>query len=253
MAIAARPIVPSIRPSIAITCTIADIHAGGWDERAAFSPIAYVRAVQRAGARAVLLVADDEDAADPHDLLSTLDGVILSGGASDVAPRCYGQRPHAATSAEEPGRDAFEIALARYAKQHDIPLLGVCRGMQLLNVAYGGTLHQHLPDVLGHDRHRRLPTGFAQHDVALEPDSLARAATGKATETVMSHHHQGPDRTAAGLKVTGRAAIDSSPEAIEDPEARFLLGVLWHPEEDQHSLVVGALVEAARKRHRSRD
>lgn len=253
MAMAARPIVTTIRPSIGITCTIADIHAGGWDEHAAFSPVAYVRAVQRAGARAVLLVADDEDATDPHDLLCTLDGVILSGGASDVSPRRYGQRRHAATSAEEPGRDAFEIALARSAKQHDLPLLGVCRGMQLLNVAFDGTLHQHLPDVLGHDRHRRLPAGFAQHDVALEPDSLAHVATGNATEMVMSHHHQGPDRIADGLKVTGRAAIDGSPEAIEDPEARFLLGVLWHPEEDQHSRVVGALVEAARERHRSRD
>ena len=253
MAVAARPIVRTIRPAIGITSTIADIHAGGWDEHAAFSPVAYVRAVQRAGARAVLLVADDEDTADPQGLLSTLDGVILSGGASDVAPRCYGQSPHAATAAEEPGRDAFEIALTRTAKRHDIPLLGVCRGMQLLNVAYDGTLHQHLPDVLGHDRHRRLPAGFAQHDVALAPDSLAHAATGNATETVFSHHHQGPDRIGDGLKVTGRAGIDGSPEAIEDPEARFLLGVLWHPEEDERSRVVGALVEAARERHRSRN
>jgi len=249
----ARPIVTTIRPAIGITCTIADIHTGGWDEHAAFSPVAYVRAVQRAGARAVLLVADDEDTANPHDLLSTLDGVILSGGASDVAPHRYGHHPHAATAAEEPGRDAFEIALARAAKRHDIPLLGICRGMQLLNVAYDGTLHQHLPDVLGHDDHRRLPTGFAEHEVQLEPDSLARAATGKATETVKSHHHQGPDRIGDGLRVTGRASVDASPEAIEDPEARFLLGVLWHPEEDERSRVVGALVEAARERHRSRD
>ena len=212
-----------------------------------------MRAVQRAGARAVLLVADDEDTEDPQRPALTLDGVILSGGGSDVAPRCYGQRPHAATAAEEPGRDAFEIALARSAKQHDVPLLGICRGMQLLNVAYGGTLHQHLPDVLGHDDHRRLPANFARHEVQLEPDSLAQAATGKATETVMSHHHQGPDRIGDGLKVTGRAAIDGSPEAIEDPEARFLLGVLWHPEEDERSRVVGALVDAARERHRSKE
>ena len=240
--------VTTIRPAIGITCAVADIHTSGWDEHAAFSPVAYVRAVQRAGARAVLIVADDEDAADPRDLLSALDGVILSGGASDVAPRWYGQRPHAATAAEEPGRDAFEIALIRSAKQHDIPLLGVCRGMQLLNVAYDGTLHQHLPDVLGHDRHRRLPASFAQHDVVLEPDSLAHAATGSVTETVLSHHHQGPERIGDGLSVTGRASIDGSPEAIEDPKARFLLGVLWHLEEDQHSRVVGALVDAVRER-----
>ncbi len=212
-----------------------------------------MRAVQRASARAVLLVADDEDTGDPRDLLSTLDGVILSGGASDVAPRRYGQSPHAATAAEEPGRDAFEIALARSAKQHDIPLLGICRGMQLLNVAYGGTLHQHLPDVLGHDGHRELPASFARHEVRLEPQSLAHAATGRATETVMSHHHQGPDRIGDGLTVSGRAATDGSPEAIEDPQARFVLGVLWHPEEDERSRVVGALVDAARERDRSKE
>ena len=114
--------------------------------------------------------------------------------------------------------------------------------MQLLNVAYGGTLHQHLPDVLGHDDHRALPASFARHEVLIEPESLARAATGQATEMVMSHHHQGPDRIGDGLQVTGTAAADGSPEAIEDPAARFVLGVLWHPEEDERSRVVGALV-----------
>jgi putative glutamine amidotransferase len=174
--------------------------------------------------------------------------VILSGGASDVAPRRYGQRPHPATAAEEPGRDAFEMALPRAAKQRDIPVLGICRGMQLINVAYGGTLHQHLPDVLEHDRHRALPADFARHEVRLDRGSLAAAATGRETETVLSHHHQGPDRIGEGLRVTGRATIDETPEAIEDPGARFVLGVLWHPEEDERSRVVGALVGAARER-----
>ena len=145
------------RPTIGITCSVGDIRSGEWDEHAAFSPIAYVRAVQRAGARAILLVADDEDAADPHDLLSTLDGVVLSGGGSDVAPCRYGQERHPATAAEEPGRDGFEMALARAARQQDVPLLGICRGMQLLNVACGGTLIQHLPDDVGHTDHRRTP------------------------------------------------------------------------------------------------
>ena len=241
------------RPTIGITCSVGDIRSGEWDEHAAFSPIAYVRAVQRAGARAILLVADEADAADPQNLLRTIDGVILSGGGSDVAPHRYGQPPHDATAAEEPGRDGFEIALARAAKEHDIPLLGICRGMQLLNVAYGGTLHQHLPDVLGHDEHRELPAAFARHDVRIEPGSLAAIATGNETENVLSHHHQGPETIGDGLAVTGRAAPDDSPEAIEDPDARFLLGVLWHPEEDERSRVVGALVEAARERQRSAD
>lgn len=239
------------RPTIAITCSVGDIRSGEWDEHAAFSPSAYVRAVQRAGARAILLVADEQDAADPDELLAMVDGVILSGGGSDVAPRCYGQAPHPATAAEEPGRDDFELALVRAARERDLPLLGICRGMQLLNVAYGGTLHQHLPAVLSHDEHRELPASFARHDVRIEPSSLAAAATGTTTESVLSHHHQGPDTVGAGLRVTGRAAADDTAEAIEDPTARFLLGVLWHPEEDECSRVVGALVDNAGERRRS--
>ena len=239
------------RITIAITCSVGDIRSGDWDEHAAFSPIAYVRAVQRAGARAILLVADDEDAEHPQQLLQTLDGVILSGGGSDVAPRRYGQDPHPATAAEEPGRDAFEMALARCAKENDIPLLGICRGMQLLNVAYGGTLHQHLPDVLQHDDHRVLPAAFAHHEVRIEPGSLAAAATGRLVETVLSHHHQCPAEIGADLRVTGRSALDDIVEAIEDSGACFLLGVLWHPEEDERSRVVGALVDAARERRRA--
>lgn len=241
------------RPTIAITCSVGDIRSGDWDEHAAFSPMAYVRAVQRAGARAILLVADEHDAEDPRELLETIDGVILSGGGSDVAPRRYGQRSHDATADEEPHRDAFEMALARAATRDDIPVLGICRGMQLLNVAYGGTLHQHLPDVLGHDDHRELPAAFARHDVRIEAGSLAASATGNETENVLSHHHQGPAAIGDGLRVTGRATRDNSPEAIEDPAARFLLGVLWHPEEDERSRVVGALVDAARERRRSLD
>jgi putative glutamine amidotransferase len=242
----------STRPTIAITCSVGDIRSGEWDEHAAFSPVAYVRAVQHAGARAILLVADERDADDPHELLGQIDGIILSGGGSDVAPHRYGQERHAQTAPEEPVRDGFEIALAREAKQRDIPLLGICRGMQLLNVAHGGTLHQHLPDVLGHDQHRELPASFARHEVQVEPGSLAAAATGEQVEAVLSHHHQGPDAIGHGLRVTGRATLDDSPEAIEDPDARFLLGVLWHPEEDERSRVVGALVAAARERQRSR-
>jgi putative glutamine amidotransferase len=236
------------RPTIAITCSVGDIRSGAWDEHAAYSPIAYVRAVQRAGARAILLVADEQDAADPRELLAKIDGVILSGGGSDVAPRRYGHARHPRTAAEEPGRDDFELALVRAAREHDIPLLGICRGMQLLNVAYGGTLHQHLPDVLGHDDHRELPAAFARHEVRIEPGSLAASATGNHTESVLSHHHQGPDAIGDGLHVSGRATRDDSAEAIEDPAAGFLLGVLWHPEEDERSRVVGALVDAARRR-----
>ena len=193
------------RPTIGITCSVGDIRSGEWDEHAAFSPIAYVRAVQRAGARAILLVADEADAADPQDLLCTIDGVILSGGGSDVAPHRYGQPAHDATAAEEPHRDGFEIALARAAKERDMPLLGICRGMQLINVAYGGSLHQHLPDVLEHDEHRVLPAEFARHDVQIEPGSLAAADAEQGDVTLLRRaRERGLEGVAAGLLVGRR-------------------------------------------------
>jgi putative glutamine amidotransferase len=239
------------RPTVGITTSISDVVTGEWNEHAAFSPTTYLRAVQRAHARAVLLVADPHDARDPADVLDGIDAVILTGGASDVAPRCYGQERHPATAPEEEHRDAFEIALARGAVERGMPVLGICRGMQLLNVAYGGSLVQHLPDVVGHDDHRVLPDGFARHDVRLEPGSLAARAAGREREPVMSHHHQGLERVGEGLRATGRAVIDDTVEAIEDPSVPFALGVLWHPEEDEASRVIAALVDADRTRRRN--
>jgi putative glutamine amidotransferase len=235
------------RPTVGITCSVADIVTDGWEEHAAFSPMSYVRAVQRAGARAVLLVADPDDTARPADVLRSVDAVIVSGGASDVAPGCYGAERHPATAAEEPGRDAFEIALVRAAAEQGVPVLGICRGMQLVNVAYGGSLVQHLPDVLGRDDHRVVPAEFADHEVRLEAGSLAARAAGRERERVRSHHHQGVERLGDGLRATGWATADDTIEAVEDPDA-YVLGVLWHPEEDEASRVVSALVEAARAR-----
>jgi putative glutamine amidotransferase len=233
------------RPTIGITCSVGDIRSGEWDEHAAYSPIAYVRAVQRAGARAILLVADDHDAADPSDLLRTLDGVILSGGGSDVAPHRYGQTPHPATADEEPHRDGFEIALARAAKQRDIPVLGICRGMQLLAVAHGGSLVQHLPDVVGHEGHRPEPGVYGHHDVQLADGSLAATLLGPSVN-VPSYHHQGLD-SPGSLTVTGWAD-DQTPEVLEDPARRFCLGVLWHPEAGDDPRLFTALTSAARDR-----
>lgn len=234
------------RPTVGITTSADVVRSGAWTEPAVFSPRSYVRAVHAAGARAVLLVADEGDARDPAPVLDRIDALVVSGGASDVAPSCYGAPAHPATGADEPVRDAFELALVRGAAERGLPVLGICRGMHLLNVAYGGTLVQHLPDAVGHDRHRKLPAGFADHEVRLATASLAARATGREREPVRSHHHQGVDRVGDGLVASGWATFDDTVEAIEDPGRAFVLGVLWHPEEDEASRVVGALVEAAR-------
>jgi putative glutamine amidotransferase len=176
-----------------------------------------------------------------------LDGLILAGGR-DVDPAAYGAEPHPATDPPSSDRDAFEIALARRAMERDIPLLGICRGMQVMNVARGGTLRQHLPDDVGHEDHRRALGTFtgADHDVRLADDSLAARVTGERRHATKSHHHQGVDAIGEGFAVTGWATVDELPEAIEDPSRRFALGVQWHPEADPASPLIGALVEQAR-------
>jgi putative glutamine amidotransferase len=169
-------------------------------------------------------------------------------GGADIDPASYGAELDPATVDPVPERDAFEIALVRRAVGRGIPMLGVCRGMQLLNVALGGTLHQHLPERFGHHEHLRARGSFdgADHDVELTPGSLAARAAGEELHGTKSHHHQGVDRVGEGLVVTGAATVDGLPEALELPGAEFVLGVQWHPEADERSRVIGALVEAAR-------
>jgi putative glutamine amidotransferase len=186
--------------------------------------------VQRAGGLAILLPPDPR-LNDPSEWLSLLDGLILAGGAD------YG---------DVPDRDAFEIALGLAALDADLPLLGVCRGMQLMNIARGGTLIEHLPDVVGHEDHRLVPGAFGDHPVRLAEGSLAARAAGELTHATKSHHHQGVDAIGEGFEVTGWAVIDELPEALEDPSRRFALGVQWHPEADVESREIVALVEAAR-------
>jgi putative glutamine amidotransferase len=153
-----------------------------------------------------------------------------------------------------PERDAFEIALALRAMERDVPLLGVCRGMQVMNVARGGTLIQHLPAAKGHEDHRRALGTFkdADHDVRLAEDSLAARVAGEQRHATKSHHHQGVDAIGEGFAVTGWATVDELPEAIEDPSRRFALGVQWHPEADPGSPMIGALVEQARLQREDR-
>lgn len=193
-----------------------------------------------------MLPPDERAIEEPEQLIALIDGLILAGGA-DIDPSSYGaeQDPH--TIDTVPARDAFEIALARAAIERDLPLLGICRGMQLINVALGGTLLQHLPDRLGHEEHRRVPGSFdgAEHDVALAEGSLAERAAGETSHETRSHHHQGVDCLGEGLIVSGVSSLDDLPEAVELADRRFVLGVQWHPEADQGSSVIGALVQAA--------
>lgn len=232
---------------IGICTSLEPARFGAWSELAALTPFAYVAAVQRAGGIALLLPPDLGAQAEPDLWLDRIDGLILAGGV-DVDPTTYGAVAHPETRGTVIERDEFELALARRAMERDLPLLGICRGMQVLNVAQGGTLVQHIPDHVGHVGHRRNIGTFDgnDHPVALEAGSLAARAAGETEHRSYSHHHQAVDRLGDGLVVTGRATDDGIVEAVEAPQHRFVLGVQWHPEADETSRVIGALVEEAR-------
>ena len=231
------------RPNVGVTAATERVSYGVWEEiPAIISPERYVQAVQRAGGRPILLPPDPEDAEDPSGVLDLLDALVVTGGAGDLDPTLYGEEPHPETGPVQEERDAYELALVRGALVRELPILGICRGMQVLNVAYGGTIEQHLPDALGHEEHRHTPGTFADHVVRLDPGSLAAHAAGAERTPVKSHHHQGIKEVGSGLKVTGWAAEDDAVEALEDPSCPFVLGVLWHPEEDENSRLIKALV-----------
>jgi putative glutamine amidotransferase len=234
------------RPVIGICTAVERARWSVWDQQALLLPRSYVDAVQHAGGLALLLPPDSEAERAPDDLLDLVDGLILAGGA-DIDPATYGAEPHAETHGTVPERDRFEVALARRAIERDMPFLGICRGMQLLNVALGGTLLQHLPESHGHHEHRRVVGSFdgADHQVRLADGSLARREAGERVHGTKSHHHQGVDRIGEGLVVSGWSMLDELPEAIELPSKRWVLGVQWHPEADETSRLIAGLIEEA--------
>ncbi len=233
-------------PIVGITTYVTQARWGHWDVEAALVPAAYVQAVARAGGRP-FLIPPSEDAID--ETLDALDGLLFSGG-SDLDPELYEQEPHDETSGVVPERDRAELALLASALARDMPVLAVCRGSQVLNVARGGDLVQHLPDVVGDEKHKHTPGTFADHDVMLEPGTRLASLLGEHAP-VKSHHHQGLGRVGAGLRVAAHAE-DGTIEAVEDPSHRFALGVLWHPEAGEDLKLFEELVRAAREYREAR-
>jgi putative glutamine amidotransferase len=230
------------RPVIGICAAIESAQWAAWEVDVNLSPRTYSLAVQRAGGLALILPPDDVAAESPDELLDMLDALILAGG-SDIDPASYGAQPHPETRSSRPERDRFELGLGTRALERDMPVLGICRGMEMLNVIQGGTLHQHL----GLELHRHTPGAFTDHGVRLEPGSLTERVVGAEQTEVKSAHHQGLDVLGDGVVATGWAD-DDVVEAIELPDRSFAVGVLWHPEEDERSRVIGSLVEKARER-----
>jgi putative glutamine amidotransferase len=233
------------RPLIGVCAAVERASFGAWkDEPAVLLPLSYSRAIHGAGGMMAMLPPDRRATENPDELLDRLDALVLGGGA-DIDPETQGAEAHAETVGSNPDRDRFEIALARAALERGLPLLGVCRGMQVMNVAQGGTLDQHIPDRLGHERHRPVPGAWAEHDIRIEPGSLAARAAGSERLTVKSHHHQGVDAIGDSFVPSAWASDDETVEAIESDDGKFVLGVLWHPEEDPEDHVIPALIDSA--------
>ena len=213
---------------------------GVWEVPAAVIPLAYVHQVEAAGGRALLVPPSLEGI---EETLDVLDGLLFSGG-SDIDPGEYGQEAHPETNGIRPERDRAELALLAAALERDVPLLAVCRGSQVLNVARGGDLVQHLPDVVGDEKHKQTPGTFADHEVDVKAGTRLGELLGERAP-VKSHHHQGLGRVGEGLVATAWAE-DGTLEAVEDPDKRFAVGVLWHPEAAEDAVLFDALVAEAR-------
>ena len=232
------------KPVVGITTYLTEAAWSYWKLPAALIPASYVASVERAGGSPLLV----PPGAAIEETLDAVDALVFSGG-SDIDPDLYGASAHEATTGVARERDEFELELMRAALDRDLPVLAICRGSQVLNVARGGEIEQHLPDRLGDEVHRQVPGTFGEHGVDVLPETKLAGIVGPRV-AVKSHHHQGFDRLGDGLRESARAE-DGTLEGVEDPTRTFALGVLWHPEEDEDKALFEALVAAAAE-HRAR-
>jgi putative glutamine amidotransferase len=229
------------RPIIGVATGELVASYGVWKEKAALVPADYLGAVERAGGIPIVLAPID-GAADQ--LTERIDGLVLTGGA-DVDSALYGEERHSKAQRPDQARDRFEIELLEAATARDMPVLAVCRGIQIVNVWRGGTLHQHLPEVTGHKEHMAVPGTYGVHPLRIDPDSRLGAIIGRSETEVPGHHHQAPDRVGDGL-VASAWADDGIVEGLEDPTLGFFVAVQWHPEMGDDPTLFEALVAAAR-------
>lgn len=230
----------SSRPLIGITGYLEPARWADFVREAVISPVSYSRTVERAGGIPVILPPVPIDSV-PR-LVSGLDGLVISCGP-DLDPRLYGATRHEQTTQPDRRRDTFDLALVRAAVDAECPFLALCRGMHVLNVVRGGTLIQHLPDVVGHDRHAPDPVKMAVHDVQVSASSRLGQILGPSI-AVPTRHHQAVQRLGTGLLAVAWAD-DQIVEAVELQGHPFGLGVQWHPEEGEDLRIFTELVGAA--------
>jgi gamma-glutamyl-gamma-aminobutyrate hydrolase PuuD len=223
----------------------------GWSEEGALLPWTYVTSIRNNGGRPVLLPPGG-DVAEADATVAVLDGVVIAGGG-DINPAIYGAAKHHKTDAQVPDRDSWELAIAEAAVRQGVPLLGICRGHQMLNVACGGTLHQHIPDLVGHEQHSGNSKGFGSHKIRVTAGTIVSSILpGGEYFEVPTHHHQAVDQVGAGLMPVAWAD-DGIVEGIESTNpGEFLVGVQWHPEQGSDPRLFGALTAAAQLRYSDR-
>lgn len=235
-------------PVIGVSCYVEDVDRHPWvGQRSAVLPHGYVEHLERAGALVMLLPprADADDAMAAQ-VLDRVDALVIAGGV-DVEAARYAGTPHETSQSPRPDRDAWELALARVSAERDLPVLGICRGMQVMAVAVGGTLDQHLPDLVGHEGHSPAPGVHASHHVGAVPGTVLAGILGTQPLDVPTYHHQAvrADSVTGTAYRPGARHADGTLEAMEDPGCRFRVAVQWHPEMGADGRLFTALVEAA--------